>query len=815
MAKILRALLYLIPVILVALGLGAWYVGQSFQRALPSYVGQVDMRGLSSSVRVYRDEHGVPHIFADSMNDAVRTLGYIHASERLFQMEMQRRAGQGRLAEAVGSDMLGVDKFIRTLGLYPLAQSSFDAMSGEAQAFFQAYADGVNAWLQSHSKSLPPEFLITGITPEAWKPADSVVWGKLMGLQLSHNYKLEMLRENLLQAKTKPEQMTALFPPLPGDSPITTSPHSRVSIGSSQILPPPLKTKAPLKKKSENEIYEKLGRITNLDHGASNEWVIAGSRTTTGKPILANDPHLGLEAPILWFLARIVTPDLSLKGATVPGLPIVLLGQNNHIAWGLTTTDSDVQDLFIETIDPKNTDNYLTPNGSEAFRIREEVIQVKNGRDVTLKVRSTRHGPVMSDIDSDMQELAGSGKVMALSFTGLGDRDPTSEVLMHLNRAFNWEDFTQALKQYQAPPQNIVYADDKGNIGFINPGLVPVRKKGAGLTPSDGASGDYDWIGMVPFSQLPQLYNPASGFVFNANNAVTSPGQVYFYGVDWEEPYRAMRIQQYFDTTKQHSLDVSSLMQGDHVSLVAKAFLPYLINLKVTEPQSVAALDLLKGWNGDMDKDRPEPLIFDAWLYKLHKLMLVDHADNPLKERGPYAATSIAYILANHLTAWCGDDFEHPAPNCDAIMAKALDEALDMLEDRESGGMSSWRWGNEHITELKHKVYKHIPFLSAKSDLSVASSGDFYTVDRGGSFSPKSDNPFVRNHGGGFRGVYDLANPDQSRFMITTGESGHILSPYYGNLVKMWNDVEYITLSGTAEDLAARQLPELVFHPQN
>ena len=327
-----------------------------FERAMPGYSGAAALPGLSAEARVYRDRWGVPHIFAANKNDAARALGYIHASERLFQMEMQRRAGQGRLSEMAGPGMLGTDKYIRTLGLYRLSQSSFAALSPEVQSHLQAYADGVNAWLATHESRLPPEFLLMGAVPERWTPADSVVWGKLMALRLSFNYRLEMLRARLAKHMTK-ERMEALFPDMP--SPITIQPERNPSLISGDGA-----KKASLR--SDNRVASRtlgddavytasrasrpedlLDFLLGLNGAASNEWVVSGQRTATGKPILANDPHLGLEAPILWYLARIVTPDMTLKGATVPGLPAVLLGQNDNIAWGLTTTNSDVQDLSL------------------------------------------------------------------------------------------------------------------------------------------------------------------------------------------------------------------------------------------------------------------------------------------------------------------------------------------------------------------------------------------------------------------------------------------------------------------------------------
>lgn len=563
---------------------------------------------------------------------------------------------------------------------------------------------------------------------------------------------------------------------------------------------------------STTSAASELGRITGLDHPASNEWAISGNRTESGKPILANDPHLGLEAPILWYLARIVTPGLSVKGATVPGLPVVLLGQNDHIAWGFTTTGSDVQDLFIETIDPENPANYLTPGGSRPFDVRTETIHVKDAPDVTLNLRATRHGPVMSDIDGKLAELAGEGKVMALAFTALGAHDTTSEALMRLNRAGNWNEFLGALEAYQAPPQNIVYADTEGHIGFVNPGLVPVRKAGNGLVPADGASGASDWTGMIPFAELPQLHDPDGGFIFNANNAVVDARFPRFMSGSWEEPWRAERIRQLFNATDKHTLDTSAAMQADHVSLAARKLLPYLLAQKPADARGIEALAILHGWDGTMDRNRPEPLIFEAWLYEMHRLLLVETTGSQLEEMGPYDATTIATILANDFLgksqeSWCGES------NCSALILEALDDALDLLGRRDDYNMKNWRWGKEHTTRLRHKFFSHVPLLRDLTRLDIPSSGDFHTLDRGGGMTNDSDAPFARTHGGGFRGIYDLGNPAQSRFMITTGESGHILSPHYGDLVPLWNEVKSFTLSGTREELKARGLPELVLAP--
>ena len=787
--RLIKGLLRLvIGLVVVATLAGAYF----FWRAMPTTSGSEKLPGLSAEVRVWRNSYGVPHIFAASMDDAARALGYLHASERLFEMEMQRRGGQGRLAEVLGADRVAGDKFVRTLGFYREAESSFSALSPMAQKRLQAYADGVNAFLDSHKDVLPPEFLLIGDHPEPWKPADSLVFGKLLALELSNNYEFEILRARLRQ-KLGPDEAAWMFPGMQPGAPITTEP----ALGDTHA--------------SRKSPQDQIGALIGVTHGASNEWVVAGTRTVTGKPILANDPHLGLSAPILWYLVRIITPEGSVKGATVPGTPVVLVGQNDSIAWGFTTADTDTQDLFIETVDPSDPSKYLTPNGPTPFETRVETIHVKDGADLNLTVRATRHGPVLSDASEDVGSLVEPGKAIALAFTGLGDHDTTAEAFMHLNGARNWGEFLDAMRLYQTPTQNIVYADAAGDIGFFSPGLVPLRKSGDGLAPVDGASGDFDWIGTVPFEQLPQLHNPEIGFAFNANNANVPNNHQPTFGLDWEEDFRARRIQQFMDTIDKHSLDTSAAMQADHLSLAAKALQPLIATIAPSDERARQAQALLASWDGVMDKDCVEPLIFTAFLASLHRILLEEKTGLKMEALGPFAAATLMSLIRDH-PSWC-DAPEKPDPDCRKALGRALDEGLALLVKRDGADMSQWRWGNEHVALLQHNVFSHVPLLDRLSDLSTPSSGGFYTLDRGGGWEPSPERPFARTEGGGFRGLYDLAAPERSRFMVATGESGHIFSRHYRDFVPLWIDGTSITLMGSEDDLRKAGAAELTFLP--
>ena len=485
---------------------------------------------------------------------------------------------------------------------------------------------------------------------------------------------------------------------------------------------------------------------------------------------------------------------------TIPGAPFVLLGQNDRIAWGFTTALTDTQDVFIETVAPDDPNKYLTPDGSQPFETRDEVIHVKDAADVTLKVRSTRHGPVLSDVDAALRDVAGTGKAAALAFTGLTGADSTFDAVVKLNEARNWDEFKSAMRLFVTPTQNIVYADVDGNIGFVSPGLVPTRKSGDGLTPADGASGQYDWTGFVPFEQMPQAFNPPAGYLFNANNAVIPPDKEATFGRDWEEPFRAKRIQQWLDRPEKQDLDTSRAMQTDHVSLALLAIKPIMAGIKLSDERARQALALVAAWDGDTDATRAEPLIAETFLYELHKELVTDRTGVNLDgEFGPLLATATMSLVRDH-PEYCATDAE-PDPYCEKTLSRALDRALAGLVARQGADMSKWRWGAEQKAIVTHKVFSHVPLLDLVSDLSFASSGDFYSLDRGGGFDTPADQPLARTQAGGYRGIFDLSNPANSRFMIATGQSGHIFSPHYRDLLPLWRAGKSITLSGSEDDL--------------
>ena len=491
------------------------------RRSLPQTTGELRAPGLAAPVRVVRDRDGVPHITAESEADALFALGFVHAQDRLWQMEFQRRIGQGRLSELFGPATLSTDRFLRTLGVYRAAQSAFEALAPDTRALLEAYAAGVNASIEASAGSLPVEFVILGAEPEPWRPEDSLVWAKMMAWDLGGNWSEELLRASL-EAQFGPEAAAELMPPSAADDPLILPDGG---LGAAAAAPRDLAAQrdegAPAAAApGEARVYAELlaiGRELQAlgfggEHVGSNNWVVAGSRTASGKPLLANDPHLGARIPSIWYLAHISGGSIDAVGATLPGLPGIVIGHNAHIAWGVTNTNPDVQDLFIERINQRN--EVLYRGQWEPMTIIPERIRVKGEDDVELFVRVTRHGPLISDL------IDGTGQPLAFRWTALDPEDGTLEAFLKVNRARNWDEFTAALRGYQAPMQNFVYADVEGNIGYYAPGALPVRARGDGTAPVEGWSGDYDWVGYAPFEALPHDYNPERGYIVTANNQV-------------------------------------------------------------------------------------------------------------------------------------------------------------------------------------------------------------------------------------------------------------------------------------------------------
>lgn len=770
-----------LPIALILAGIWYW-----LSTSLPTTTGTIALEGLKNTVEIIRDKNGVPHIFAKSDADAVFALGYVHAQDRLGEMEQLRHAGSGRLAEIAGEAAVPFDRFIRTLGLERLAEAALAELDPSLRAELDAYTAGVNAYIQHHSGAWPPEFIFWGLTPERWRSVDSMLWGELMAIQLSGNWRSEMLRARLLK-KLSPAQVNELWPSIPGDA-------------SSRATELPLYRGLPLKRLAT--LFAMLD-----EHGASNAWAVDGGHSETGKPILANDPHLGLSLPILWYLVSIETPTLHLAGATVPGVPLVILGHNDRIAWGMTTTGGDVEDLFVEKLDPDDPSRYLTPGGSLPFRTRIETISVRGKPPVTFTVRETRHGPVISDAVEALGKAVERGTVIALSATWIDPNNHIAQAVYGINRARDWNSFVAALKDFNAPEQTLAYADVDGHVGYYAAGWLPIRKKGDGRLSVPGWTGEYDWTGVVPFEELPHMLDPPSGHFVNANDKVTPPDYPYLVTADgYEWPYRARRIETLLGTRPKASVDMFAGMQADIISLAARDLLPRMTDIEPTTQEARAMLDRLKRWDGAMDRRRPEPLVFAAWLRELDRGLFADKLGDDLQafwgERTGFIEGLTETILTKH-PAWCAKAGEQPKTgDCRARLAEAFERALAWLAERYGRDPERWRWGDAHRAQFVDRTLDRIPVIGRLVNLRLPADGGNDTINRGAFAVANERAPFADVHGAGYRAIYDLADIWHSRFMIATGQSGNPFSRHFTDFARRWRDVEYLTITGNRDELA-------------
>jgi penicillin amidase len=758
---------------LLILGAGGYFWLRS---SLPELDGRLVLPGLAGEVRVDRDEHGVPSITAASDADAAFALGFLHAQDRLFQMDMQRRLGAGRLSEVLGAATVGADRTMRIFGFYRLAEAQVGKLSPEFRQVLEAYAAGVNAFLATRKGALPLEYQLIRAEPEKWTPADSLVWVKLMALQLSANYRSELLHARLAQ-RLSPEQLAVLYPPYPKDGSVTLANVAAL------IRDLPLD-------RLHAALPSAVGPVT-----ASNNWVVDGQHSASGKPLLANDPHLGFAAPGTWYLARIVTPGRTLVGATAPGTPFLVIGHNDRIAWGFTTTGGDVEDLFVEQVAEGNERSYLTPDGTRPFETREEEIRVRDAAPVRLTVRSTRHGPIVSDALADWPKQP--GRVLALQATMLRDDDLTPEAAWRLGRARDWDSFNASLEQFTAPQQNVVYADVDGNIGFVAPAKVPIRAKGDGWAPVPGWTGEYDWTGFIPFEELPRGFNPSSGRLVSANNKIVPDTYPYFIARDWDVPNRADRINQLLDATPTQSPDASAGMQADTLSLMARDLLPLMLKTPAASPRAQQALDRLRGWDGRMDRDRPEPLLFTAWLRELMRALVADEVGDAFLDYWDLRPLVVRTILTEH-QEWCGNAVTGEATSCDKPLADSLDAALSQLTAGYGEDMAAWRWGAPHVALFENAVLSRVPVLRDLFEVSIPADGGYDTLNRGNTNIRSAARPFADVHGAGLRVIFDLADLAASRYMTVPGQSGNPLSPHYKDLLRPWRDFEWLLVEKAA-----------------
>ncbi|WP_431096444.1 penicillin acylase family protein [Polaromonas aquatica] len=829
-------------VLLLLLLIAATAAGFYIYRTFPALDGELRVAGLRGPVSVARDAADVTHIKAQSPRDTWFALGYVHAQERGWQLEFNRRVMHGELSEVFGPATLETDKLLRTLGVVRAAERQWQNLPAEGRDAMQAYSDGINAFYEGSSQALPPEFHIVGVKPggvsgKAWSPVDSVAWSLMMALDLGGNWGTEFARLSAARL-LKPAELQQLFPPYPGEQPASKVDLAKLYAGLGVYradLPDATKKIANNAHKSgagwlfddeslplhmaslASGINDWALALGDVEGKGSNNWVVAGSRTSTGKPLLANDPHLGLSAPAIWYFARLQapadkmagnagTPALDVIGATLPGLPFVVMGHTGKVAWGFTNTAPDVQDLYLEQINPANAQQYRIPGTGganaemawEDFKVRSETIRVKGQPDVVLNVRESRHGPVLSDVQKSHADLLDIRKyVVALRWSALDADNQTVLAGLRANRAQSVQELIAAFAAYHSPMQNVVTADVFGRTGFKAVGKVPLRKPDndiLGTAPSPGWESRYEWAGWVPYAQTPEAASSAieaKGWLSTANQRITPADYPFFIGQDWTVPYRYNRIEQLLAATPSHTMESMQKIQGDQLSAATVRLLPFL-QKTLSQPSGHALAEAVRrkmeGFDGTMRADHAAPLVFAAWADELTRGIVGAKLGEPAFKAiygKRHFRSALEDILERNDTAWCG------AAGCAAPSAAAVDRALDRLQTAYGKDVETWTWGRAHPALSIHKPFGNVPWLARFFDVRVPTGGDIFTVNVGQYWDAGDAMPFANRQAASLRAIYDLADLENSRFIYQTGQSGLVFSGRYRDMKDHWAAVQH------------------------
>jgi penicillin amidase len=797
-------------VILLVLAAGGAYA--FLRRALPQVDGTITVTGVSAPVEIIRDADSVTHVFGATKLDTYFGLGYAHAQDRLWQMEFQRRVGMGRLSEILGVATLNTDRFLRTLGTGRAARSAWESLPDRSKTEINAYVAGVNAFIATHhGGQLPLEFTLLRFEPEPWAGPDVLAWVKMMAWDLSKNYGLELLRHDVT-AVMGPERTDQLFPPYPPegltilrDADLSWVTQKLVSRDVAQTLRSAsrLSSESSVVESSWSQAFERAFDLPSFGSAlGSNNWVVDGTMTATGKPLLANDPHLDAQIPSLWYLAHLSAGDFDVIGATLPGAPAVAIGRNKFIAWGETNVAVDVQDLYHERID--QTGRFAEYQGrAEPLRFVQETIRVKGSAPINVMVRITRHGPLISDAINENNRTANRpvGKPPALieplafRWTALDPEDSTVTSFLRLNEARNWNEFTSALSDFVVPAQNFVYADVDGHIGYYAPGHFPVRGRSDGTSAAEGWTSDDEWKGWVPFDQLPHTFDPPEHYVVTANEKVTPPSYPHVIDGEFSDPYRAQRIIDRLQQTKRLKVDDFASIQADTYSLHAKTLVPILLDrVHPIDARDGQAVEMLRQWNFDARGDSAAAAIFQAWFFELPIALVADKLGSQLTtdylalDRNSYRSRFVINTLSTKDNSWCDNVQTSKQETCDDVASQTLHTAMERLTRTLGDDVRSWRWDELHRAIFAHAVFNPVPILGRWLRREVPHGGDWSTVNVGPVFAPR---PFEQHAVPGYRQIVDLSPANDSRFIEAVGQSGHPLSPHYDDALELWAAGKY------------------------
>ncbi|MCE7529598.1 penicillin acylase family protein [Polynucleobacter sp. IMCC 29146] len=763
--------------------------------------GKRVIQGLNEAVSIQFDTNEIPHIKAKNPSDALFALGYLHASERSWQMEINRRLAAGRLSEILGEETVKIDRFMRTLGIKRAAENQLERYPIEAKRLLQAYADGVNAGNTNLGWALPLEYFLTRSKPGYFSAADSVAWMLVMALDLGGNWQKELQRLGLAQYLTT-AQVWEVMPPYPDTKPVSNVDFSKL-YQDLQVYPATKTAQTNAATVTQDKANLQLSHFLpgGKDGIGSNNWVISGNKTASGKPLLANDPHLGLSAPSAWYFVHIDAPKLQVIGATMPGIPAVIIGRTKQIAWGFTNTNPDVQDLYLEQFDLKSSGLYRGPDGPLPFRVREEIIDIKGENSFRFIVKESRHGPIISDAyELAKNTIDAKRYALALRWTALDLENQSLATLLDMNRAESIDELKNSLRHFYAPMQNIVMADTLGNIALQVAGVAPKRTLYQGLygiAPVPGWDRQYDWTSYIPFDQLPAITNPTEGWLASANQQILADYNSNPLTADWELPFRYDRIKQLLEAQNKHDLNSMRAIQGDTLSLGATPLLELFKSVQSTHPLSNSAKQITNTFAGDMVANSAAPTIFNAWVDQLTRLLFSRLGDLFKQEYGKRRQFREALILqlANPNSPWCDQPSSTTVENCAETAKLAYDLALDQLSSAYGPDPQKWLWGQAHLAVAEHRPFSKVPLLNKIFNLVNPFPGDSFSVNVGRLELGKSASPFNTKQAASMRIIFDFANLDQSTFIYPTGQSGWVQSSRYRNLNALWANNEALPLT--------------------
>lgn len=805
----LRLFFWLLAFLLAVAVVALLWASLQVHSALPQLDGRLQIPGLTAPVKIARDAHGIPTIEAGSLDDLFFAQGYVTAQDRLWQMDMMRRYAGGELSEILGEDALKLDREQRILGLRAAAEKSMAMATARDQQFFNDYARGVNAYIAGRGDRLPIEFRILHYAPKPWRPEDSIVIASQMVKDLNYAYFFDALVREKILAKLGPELTADLY--------VNHSWHDRPPTVMREDLSQPSKDSDDEDDDSDdqdspdNVVTESgfpLSSSLEQDRAVngSNNWVVSGAHTVTGKPLLSNDMHLGHQMPNLWYEAHLLAGDFNVAGVTLPGMPYVIVGHNQRVAWGFTNIGPTVTDLYIENFNSQG--EYQTPTGWAQPEHRSETIHVKGNPDVALDVKITRHGPIITEL------VGGETRPLALRWTLY---DGLHMPFFDVDSAQNWQDFRRAFSQLDAPGQNVVYADVDGNIGYQATGKVPIRAAGDGSLPVSGADNAHEWVSYIPFEKLPSIYNPPSGIIATANGRITPDHYPYSISMEWEAPWRTARIYHVLESGRQFSpadmLSLETDIQSEPDQFAAERLVYAVDHASNASPRAKQAADLLRNWDGRMLASSPAPTITEASIHELTRLLLEPKLGPAPAHWSREDLSTVSWrtyswemrsvwlenVLLRRPKRWLPEKYA----NYDDLLAAAVDAAVN--SPHAPPNLASWRWGSANAVDIQHPVFGKVPLLNHWSGPGVQpQSGSGYTVKA-----------VTRHHGPSERFTADLANWDESTLNTVTGQSGNFLSPYYMDQWKAWYEGTTFTLPFTERAADAARKHTLVLEPAN